>query len=118
MSGIGEIMNESEFVAAAEAIIGSIEAQADVWFDELDVDLECERSGNVLTLTFQDRSQVVVNSQAPMKEMWVAGRSGGFHYRYQDNGQWIDTRSGEELGAALSRICSEQSGRILVVAIP
>ena len=43
MSGIGEIMNESEFVAAAEAIIGSIEAQADVWFDELDVDLECER---------------------------------------------------------------------------
>ena len=117
MSGIGEIMNESEFLALADSIIKSLETQADKWFDELDVDLECERSGNVLTLTFENGSQVVVNSQAPLQEMWVAARSGGFHYRLQ-NGRWMDTRSGTELGASLSAICSEQSGTPLTVSVP
>lgn len=118
MSDMGEIMNESEFLALADAILSSIERQADVWFEERDIDIEGSRSGNVLTLVFADRSQVVVNSQAPMQEMWVAARSGGFHYRLKD-GKWLDTRSGEELAQALSRVCSEQSGEEVVVgALP
>jgi len=107
-------MNESEFLALADAILDSIERQADVWFEQRDIDIEGTRSGNVLTLTFADRSQAVVNSQAPMQEMWVAARSGGFHYRLKD-GKWLDTPSGEELARALSRICSEQSGEEIVV---
>lgn len=110
-------MNESEFLARADAIIASIEAQADVWFDKLDVELESVRNGNVLTLIFENGSQAVINSQAPLQEMWVAARSGGFHYRWQD-GAWVDTRSGTELGAALTTICTEQAGRPLTVTIP
>ncbi|GAA4337091.1 iron donor protein CyaY [Pigmentiphaga soli] len=110
-------MNESEFLALAEAILDAIEAQCDHWFEQLDIDVESARSGNVLTLTFADRSQVVINSQSPMREMWVAARSGGFHYRQVD-GRWIDTRSGEEMAAALSRICTEQAGRPITVTLP
>lgn len=114
MSDIVEIMNESEFLALAEAILDSIERQADAWFEERGIDIEASRNGNVLTLTFADGSQAVINSQAPKQEMWVAARSGGFHYRLKD-GKWLDTRSGEELAEALSRICSEQSGTQIVV---
>ena len=113
-----EIMNESEFLALADAILDSIEQQADVWFEKLDIDVEGTRSGNVLTLTFADRSQAVINSQAPLQEMWVAGRSGAYHYRRKDDGRWYDTRSGEELGQALSRICSEQAGAAITVTVP
>ncbi|VCU69217.1 frataxin-like protein [Pigmentiphaga humi] len=117
MSDIDEIMNESEFLALAQDILDSIEQQADVWFEQRDIDIEGTRNGNVLTLTFEDGSQAVVNSQAPMQEMWVAARSGGFHYRLKD-GKWLDTRSGEELAQALSRICSEQSGQPIEVEVP
>lgn len=74
------------------------------------VDVECRRSGNVLEIEFiKNASKIIVNSQAPMKEMWVAARSGGFHYRMVD-GQWTDTRSGKELFAALSELVTEQGG--------
>ncbi len=110
-------MNESEFLALADAIIDSIEEQADIWFEKQDVDVEGTRNGNVLTLTFANGTQAVINSQAPMREMWVAARSGGFHYRMKD-GRWLDTRSGVELAEALSQICSEQAGTPLTVHLP
>ncbi len=117
MSDIVQIMNESEFLALAEAILDAIEQQADVWFEELDIDVEGSRSGNVLTLTFANGTHAVINSQSPMREMWVAAVSGGFHYRLVD-GLWLDTRSGVELSVALSQICSEQAGTAITVSIP
>jgi CyaY protein len=113
-----KIMNESEFLALADAILDSVEQQADVWYEKLDIDVEGSRSGNVLTLTFADRSQAVINSQAPLKEMWVAGRSGAYHYRRKDDRRWYDTRSGEELALALSRIFTEQAGTTISVSVP
>jgi CyaY protein len=109
-------MNETEFLALAEQVIDRIESQADDWAGSLDVDVEASRSGNVLTLVFEDDTHVVVNSQAAMQEIWVAARSGGFHYRY-DGQHWLDTRGGPPLHDALSQICSEAAGEPITVRI-
>src|SRR5476649_1799147 len=103
-------MGESEFLAQAEASLDAIEAALDKLNDEDVVDVECSRSGNVLEIEFIDNgSKIIVNSQAAMRELWVAARSGGFHYRQQD-GKWRNTRDNSELFAALSEIVSAQGG--------
>ena len=94
----------------AESTLTQIEAAMDRLNDEDVIDVECKRSGNVLEIEFIDNgSKIIINSQAPMKEMWVAAKSGGFHYKYID-GAWLNTRDGSELYAALSALSSEQGG--------
>jgi CyaY protein len=103
-------MSETEFLAQAESILARLEECLDRLNDDDIIDVECKRSGNVLEIEFlRNASKIIVNSQAPMKEMWVAARSGGFHYRCID-GQWVDTRDGTELFTALSQLVSEQGG--------
>ena len=94
-------MSESEFLALAEATLTQIEAALDRLNDEDVLDVECSRSGNVLEIEFIDNgTKIIVNSQAPMREMWVAARSGGFHYKRAGD-EWVNTRDGSELFAAL-----------------
>ena len=98
------IMTESEFHRAVDAVLARIETCVEE-HDELDVDLE----GGVLTVTCPDDSRVIVNRQTPNREIWVAARSGGFHFSCRE-GAWRDTRSGEELFASLARLVAAQSG--------
>lgn len=108
-------MTDSEFLALAESTLDNIESALEQVSDDTDVDIECSRSGNVLQIEFADNgSKIIVNSQAPMKEMWIAARSGGFHYRRID-GQWINTRDGSEFYAALSQLATEQAGIPLIL---
>jgi len=108
-------MTDSEFLALAEATLDNIESALEQVADDTDVDIECSRSGNVLEIEFADNgSKIIVNSQAPMKEMWIAARSGGFHYRREQD-RWVNTRDGTEFYAALSRMVTEQAGIPLVL---
>jgi CyaY protein len=108
-------MTESEFLDLAEATLDRIESALEQVAQVDDVDLECTRSGNVLEIEFVDNgSKIIVNSQAPMKEMWVAAKSGGFHYR-REGDRWIDTRDGSELFSALSRVASAQAGATITL---
>ncbi len=103
-------MTESEFLDLADATLGAIEAELERVADDADLDVECARSGNVLEIEFVDNgSKIIVNSQAPLQEIWVAARSGGFHYK-REGGRWVNTRDGSELFAALSAIVSQQGG--------
>ncbi len=107
-------MSESEYLAAAEAVLDAIEIGMERAGDAADVDLECSRSGNVLEIEFIDQgSKIIVNTQAAMQEIWIAARAGGFHYRMTDDQHWKDTRDGSELFASLSRLASAQAGAIL-----
>lgn len=103
-------MTESEFLEQAEAMLGRIEAALEQANDNGDLDVECSRNGNVLEIEFIDNgTKIIVNSQAAMQELWVAAKSGGFHFK--SNGtHWIGTRDGAELLAALSKMVSEQGG--------
>jgi len=109
-------MTESEFLALADRILSAIEKQADQWYDERDIDVEPERSGNVVTLVFDNGTRVVINSQAPLQEMWLAAPGGAFHYRL-DGGAWRDTRGGPDLPEALGTICSKAAGQPLTVTL-
>ena len=103
-------MSESEFRELAEATLAAIERAVDA----TDADIEAARAGNVLTLELGDGSKVVINSQAPMQQMWAAGKSGAFHYA-RSGEEWIDTRDGSELFTALSRLISAQGGEAVVL---
>lgn len=107
-------MNETEFNTLAEQTLDAIERAVEAANDSGATDIEIERSGNVLTLELVNRSKVVINSQTPMQQIWVAAKSGGFHYALQE-GRWRDTRDGSELFAALSRIISQQGGQGIVL---
>ena len=97
-------MNESDFHRAVDAALARIESAVED-ADSLDVDLEA----GILTIECADGSRIIVNRQTPNREIWVAARSGGFHFRH-DGGAWRDTRSGDELYASLARIVAAQSG--------
>lgn len=111
-------MTESEFLSLADATLRSIEAAFEAASDGDEIDVECARNGNVLEIEFIDNgSKIIVNSQAPLQEMWVAAKSGGFHYKLIDH-KWINTRDATELFAALSVCASEQGGATVVLRAP
>ena len=101
-------LSESEFLALAVKELDRIEAAVEAAADAADADIEISRTGNVMELEFENGSKIIINSQAPMQELWVAARSGGFHFR-RDGERWVDTRSGHELYDALSGYVSQQA---------
>ena len=103
-------MTESEFMDLAESTLDAIETAFEHAAEADEIDVECSRKGNVLEIEFVDNgAKIIVNSQAPMQEIWVAAKAGGFHYR-RNGSQWIDTRDGSELFAALSQLVNRQCG--------
>ena len=103
-------MTESEFLDLAESTLAEIEQAFDRLFEQDVVDVECKRSGNVLEIEFvANGSKIIVNSQAPLQEMWVAARAGGFHYKRVGD-EWRNTRDDSELFASLSAYASQQGG--------
>ena len=107
-------MDESRFEALAEAELARIE-QA---FDASGVDADIEsKDGGVLEVEFSDGSKIIVNRHSAAREIWVAARSGGFHFRY-DGRRWLNTRDGGELYALLSKLTTEQCGSTVTLAPP
>lgn len=106
-------MGESEFLDACDRVLAAIEDG----LDASGIDVDTARSGAVLELAFDDDSRIVVNGNTPLREIWVAARAGGFHFRH-DGGRWLDTRGGGELFADLSRWVGEQAGQPVVLRPP
>ena len=106
-------MTDPEFMDQAEAVLKAIEACCDRINDETDADIDNQRVGGMITLVFSNRSQIVVNLQKPLHEIWLAAKSGGYHYKLNSN-EWIDTKGQGEFFSNLSRYASEQSGWQLV----
>ncbi|MET0209530.1 MAG: iron donor protein CyaY [Burkholderiaceae bacterium] len=105
-------LSDAEYHALASRVLASIESQIDRWLRDDVVDIDGARTGGLLELSFPDRSKIVVNTQPPLQELWLAARSGGFHYK-RIGERWLDTKSGEEFFAVLSRCASEQAGTAL-----
>lgn len=98
-------------------MLTAVEATIDRWLQEDVVDIDTHRTGGLLELRFPDGSQLVINTQPPLQEIWMAARSGGHHYRSHD-GRWLDTRDGSEFFFALSECASRQAGKPLVFEAP
>ncbi len=105
-------MTDGEYHARTSAVLASIEARVDAWLQDDVVDIDAMRTGGLLELGFPNGSKIVVNTQPPLHELWMAARSGGYHYKYVD-GVWADTRDGRDFFEVLSTCASEQAGRSL-----
>lgn len=108
-------MTDLEYQNQAESVLKAIEQACDRLNDESDVDIDNQRTGGMITLSFSNQSQIIINLQKPLQEIWMASRAGGFHYKF-NGGQWLDTKDGREFFTNLSRYASEQAGQPLVFA--
>jgi len=104
-------MDESQFEALAGAALERIERALEASGVEADFEL---KAGGILEIEFDDGSKIIVNRHGAAREIWVAARSGGFHFRW-DGAAWRDTREGGELFAALSRLVSQQGGQSVIL---
>ena len=102
-------MNDSEYTNLADETLRKIEHALEAAGDDLDFELA---PGGVLEVEFENGSKIIINKQSATQEIWVAAKSGGYHYRW-DGAGWRDTRSGEELFAALSGFASAQAGNTI-----
>jgi len=105
-------MTDLEYLDQAETLLKAVEAHCDRMNDESDADIDNQRVGGMVTLTFANKSQIVINLQKPLQEVWMAAKAGGYHYHLV-NGQWVDTKGQGEFYAQLTRQASAQSGQSL-----
>ena len=105
-------MTDPEFMDQAGALLKLVEAHCDEINDTTDADIDIQRNGAMLTLTFSNASQIIVNMQKPLHEIWMATKSGGFHYRWE-SGLWIDTKKQTDFLQELSANASAQTGLAL-----
>lgn len=105
-------LTDTEYRAQTSAVLASIEATVDRWLQDDVVDIDAHRTGGLLELSFPNGSKIILNTQPPLHELWLAARSGGFHFKHVD-GRWLDTRDGREFLEALSACASEQAAKPL-----
>lgn len=98
-------MSASEFSAFTDKLLERI---VDTLDDATGVDDAALNQG-VLEISCDNGSKIIINRHAPTQEIWIAARSGGYHFRRTATG-WQDTRSGEPLPNALARVLTEQTG--------
>jgi CyaY protein len=108
-------MTDSEFQDRAETLLSAVESGCDRINDQSDADVDNQRVGGMITITFINRSQIIINLQKPLHEVWMAARSGGYHYKF-DGSKWMDTKGNGEFFVNLSRYAGEQAGQSLAFA--
>ena len=114
---------DSAFIAAADALLAAIGSALDAALasygnvdgNEADNGTDWSLLDGILEIECADGSRLIVNRHVPNREIWVAARSGGFHFR-ADGGEWRDTRSGKELAALLADLLRDQAGLVVDLA--
>ena len=102
-------MTDLEYQDLAERVLTAIETACDRINDETEADIDNQRTGGMITLTFSNHSQIIINLQKPLQEIWMAAKAGGFHYKFNSE-QWRDTKDSSEFFANLSGCASAQAG--------
>ena len=107
-----EPLSDAEYDRRTRAVLAAIEAAVDQWLQDDVIDIDASRTGGLLEMRFPNGSSLVVNTQPPLQELWLAAQSGGFHFKASREG-WFDSRDGVEFFFRLSSCASEQGGREL-----
>lgn len=105
-------LTDAEYHRLAGDALARIEATLDRWLQDDVIDIDAQRTGGLLELSFPTGSKIVINTQPPLHELWLAARAGGYHFKWA-GGAWRDTRDGTEFFARLSQEASAQAGRPL-----
>jgi CyaY protein len=95
-------------------LIDAVQVEIEDVFDDSGLDVDLENSAGVLTVRFENGSQLIFSRQEPLRQLWVAARSGGFHFDYDASSErWLCDSSHESLGELLTRVTQEQAGEAL-----
>ncbi|MFO0664680.1 MAG: iron donor protein CyaY [Polyangiaceae bacterium] len=106
-------MDEQSYLQLADRAFGRVERACDA-FDTSEVD--CERAGDVLTLTFPNGKRCIINTQRPTKQIWLASGASAWHFDYagESDGRWLDDKGrGEEFFATVANIVKREAGILL-----
>jgi CyaY protein len=106
------VMTDLEFLDRAELLLKAVELACDRINDDGEADIDNQRVGGMITLTFENKSQIIINLQKPLHEVWLAARSGGYHFKF-DGQQWTDTKGQGEFFERLSKDACAQTGLTL-----
>lgn len=112
MPGEPERLSDTEYDSRARAVLASVEATVDRLLEDDVIDIDASRTGGLLELSFPAGGTIVINTQPPLHELWLAAPSGGFHFK-ASGGHWVDGRDGGEFFAVLSTCASELGGKTL-----
>ncbi|MBU3618985.1 iron donor protein CyaY [Polynucleobacter sp. JS-Fieb-80-E5] len=116
-----ETIDDKQFYQLGSNLLHSIEVALETADEALDLDLDIERQGgNVINIRFKDKSVIVINTQPPLHEIWVAAKSGGYHYRWAGTlaqPLWLDTKTGKELLSDLTEFASAQAGQAVKMSL-
>lgn len=111
-------MTETEFIALADRTLARIGAALDAALASSDADVDWSLNDGILEIDCEDGGKLIVNRHVPNRELWLAARSGGHHFKIERGG-WYDTRGGAELGAEVARVLGEQAGMTITApALP
>jgi CyaY protein len=105
-------LTDAEYTRLSGETLARIEATIDRWLQDDVIDIDGQRTGGLLELSLPGGSKIVVNTQPPLQELWLATRGGGYHFKYVD-GAWRDTRDGAEFFERLSQAAGAQAGKAL-----
>ena len=105
-------LTDAEYVARTAAVLSGIELAVDRWLQRDVIDIDSHRTGGLLEMSFPNGSKLIVNTQPPLHELWLAARAGGFHFKHC-GGTWLDTRDGRDFFAVLSQCATAQAGQSL-----
>jgi CyaY protein len=105
-------LSDAQYQEESRKLLSHIEAMTDRWLQDDLIDIDTNRTGGLLEMAFPNGSKIIVNTQPPLHEVWLAAKGGGYHYRWHD-GRWCDTRDGSDFITELSRHASAQAGRPL-----
>lgn len=109
MNAAADSLTDAEFHRLTGEVLAAVERTADRMLQEDVADIDTQRTGGLLELALPGGSHLVINTQPPLHELWLAARRGGYHFRCV-GGRWIDSREGHEFFALLSSCASEQTG--------
>lgn len=101
-------MNITQFRTLTEQLFSNIEVYLDDYSEEHDIDIDYETNGNVITISFPNSSKIIVNTQEPLYQVWLATSKQGYHFDYIDD-QWICSRTNQNFKTVFSDSVAEQS---------
>jgi len=110
MGPAAERLSSAEYESRTRAALAAVEETVDRLLQDDVIDIDASRTGGLLELSFPNGGKIVINTQPPLQELWLAAPSGGFHFKAV-GGRWVDGREGREFFALLSACASEQAGR-------
>ncbi len=105
-------LTDAQYHRHSGALLAAVEAVLDDWLQSDVIDIDSARTGGMLEMSFPNASKIVINTQPPLHEIWLAARSGGHHFKFR-NDRWLDTKDGREFFEALSACASEQAAMTL-----